>query len=74
VNAKLPNLKLQGARPNYDQEAFVPDMISPSERDISAFRDENWRVPPSLALDIFEYIPPVDDFTEEEQALFTRLS
>ena len=65
-------LEASGARPNYDQEAVVPDMIGPSERDISAFRDENWRVPPALALDVFEYIPPVDDFTEEEQTLFTK--
>lgn len=65
-------LEASGARPNYDQEAYVPDMIGPSECDLSAFRDENWRVPPALALDIFEYIPPVDDFTEEEQAMFTK--
>ncbi len=65
-------LEASGARPNYDSEAVVPDMIEPSERDLSAFRDENWRVPPAQALEVFEYIPPVDDFTEEEQVVFTK--
>lgn len=65
-------LEASGARPDYNQEAVVPDMIDPSERDLSTFRDENWKVPPALALDIFEYIPPVDDFTEEEQIMFIK--
>jgi hypothetical protein len=65
-------LEASGARPDYDREAVVPDMIDPSERDLSSFRDENWKVPSELALDIFEYIPPVDDFTEEEQIIFTK--
>lgn len=65
-------LEASGARPDYNLEAVVPDMIDPSERDHSTFRDENWKVPSELALDIFEYIPPVDDFTEEEQIVFTK--
>jgi hypothetical protein len=65
-------LEASGARPDYTQEAVVPDMIDPSERDLSRFRDENWKIPSELALDMFEYIPPVDDFTEEEQVIFIK--
>ena len=65
-------LEASGARPDYNQEAVVPDMIDPYERDLSIFRDENWKVPSALALEMFEYIPPVDDFTEEEQLIFIK--
>lgn len=65
-------LEASGARPDYNHEAVVPDMLDPSERDLSRYRDENGKVPSDMAVDLLEYIPPVDDFTAEEQAIFIK--
>ena len=59
------------AKPNYDTEALVPDMLKPAERDVSwRFQDTNFLVPVHLAVELMEYIPPEDDFTDEEQTKF----
>lgn len=58
--------------PNFDLEAVVPPMLKPADVELMIFKDTNRRVPFDLALDIFAYIPPEDDFTEEEQDLFIQ--
>ncbi|KAK5088888.1 hypothetical protein LTR05_003110 [Lithohypha guttulata] len=59
------------AKPNYETEAFVPDMLKPTERDSSwRFNDTNRLVPTELAVELMQYIPPEDDFTDEEQSRF----
>lgn len=57
--------------PNYDTEAVVPLMLKPAEVELSKFEDTNRLVPEYLAFDIFSFLPPEDDFTDEEQVLFT---
>ena len=42
-----------GARPDYSIEAVIPDMNDPAKRDLSVFRDEDWKAPPELVLDVF---------------------
>lgn len=56
--------------PNYDTEAVVPPMLKPAEADLSKFEDTNRLISHGLTLDVFAYLPPEDDFTEEEQTLF----
>ncbi|KAK5031544.1 hypothetical protein LTR13_007533 [Exophiala sideris] len=56
--------------PNYDTEAVVPPMLKPADVELSEFKDTNRRVSKELAIDVFAYVPPEDDFTEEEQKLF----
>lgn len=58
--------------PNYDTEAVVPPMLKPADVELSEFKDTNRRVPDELAIDVFAYVPPEDDFTEEEQELFIK--
>ncbi|OQV02877.1 Myb-like DNA-binding domain-containing protein [Cladophialophora immunda] len=58
------------SKPNYDTEAVVPPMLKPAEIEISQFEETNHLIPNELALHAFAYVPPVDDFTEEEQTLF----
>lgn len=60
------------AVPNYDQEAVVPPMMKPSDAELLRFDDTNKLIPPELALDIFAYVPPEDDFTDEEQLAFIQ--
>jgi hypothetical protein len=58
--------------PNYNTEAVVPTMLKPADVELSEFKDFNCRVPDELALDIFAFVPPEDDFTKEEQTLFIQ--
>lgn len=62
----------KNSRPNYDTEAIVPPMLKPSDVELRRFEDTNKLIPVELAVDLFAYIPPEDDFTEEEQELFIR--
>ncbi|OAL22803.1 hypothetical protein AYO22_06711 [Fonsecaea multimorphosa] len=56
--------------PNYDTEAVVPPMLKPADIELSQFEETNHLIPNELALHAFSYLPPEDDFTEEEQTLF----
>lgn len=58
--------------PNFDHEAVVPAMIKPTDTELSQFEDTNRLIPPELALEVFAYLPPEDDFTEEEQLAFIQ--
>jgi len=59
------------AKPNPDTEAVVPAMLKPSEREPAwRFQDTNTFVPAALAANLMQYVPPEDDFTDEEQARF----
>jgi Myb-like DNA-binding domain len=60
------------SQPNYDTEAHVPSMMKPSEVELNFFEDTNRLIPTTLALDVFAYVPPEDDFTEEEQLTFIQ--
>ena len=58
------------SQPNYETEAVVPPMLKPSDEELSFFEDTNKLIPVELAVDVFAYMPPEDDFTEEEQLAF----
>ncbi|EXJ79601.1 hypothetical protein A1O3_07880 [Capronia epimyces CBS 606.96] len=58
------------SHPNYDLEAVIPPMLNPADAELSKFEETNGLTPTELALDVFCYLPPEDDFTEEEQTLF----
>jgi Myb-like DNA-binding domain len=58
------------ARPNYEMEAVIPDMLERKEIEMSFFEDKNQLVPEGNALDIFAFVPPQDDFSPEEQKAF----
>ena len=58
--------------PNYDTEAVVPPMMKPSDVELNFFEDTNKLIPTDLAIEVFAYVPPEDDFTEEEQLAFIR--
>ena len=45
-------------------------MLKPTEIDQSLFEDTNRLIPSNIALEVFAYIPPEDDFTEKEQLAF----
>lgn len=56
--------------PNYETEAVIPPMLRPAEIESCYFEDTNRLIANELIIDIYAYLPPVDDFTDEEQALF----
>lgn len=58
--------------PNYDHEADVPAMAKPLNDELSLFEDTNKLIPIELALEVFAYVPPEDDFTPEEQLAFIQ--
>jgi hypothetical protein len=60
------------AVPNFDHEAVVPPMMKPSDRELYHFDDTNKLISSELALEVFAYVPPEDDFTEEEQLTFIQ--
>ena len=60
------------SKPNYDLEAVIPDMLTLQESDMSRFEDTNNLTAPMQALEVFAFIPPQDDFTEEEQRIFIQ--
>ena len=58
------------ARPNYEMEAVIPEMLEPKEIEMTFFEDTNQLVPEENALDMFAFMPPQDDFSPEEQKAF----
>jgi hypothetical protein len=58
--------------PNYEHEATVPAMLPPAEEELSHFEDTNHLIPLDMSLDIFDYVPPEDDFDEMEQLAFIQ--
>ena len=60
------------SQPNYDTEAVVPSMMRPSDVELNFFEDTNKLIPMNLAIGVFAYVPPEDDFTEEEQLAFMQ--
>ena len=60
------------SEPNYDTEAMVPPMMKPTEVEFKKFEDTNKLISIDLAIEVFAYVPPEDDFTPEEQLLFIR--
>ncbi|RMZ75230.1 hypothetical protein DV737_g5395, partial [Chaetothyriales sp. CBS 132003] len=58
--------------PNLDTEAVIPAMLKPDEVRLNMFEDTNGLIPVDISLEVFAYIPPEDDFTEEEQLAFIQ--
>ena len=54
------------------KEAVIPDMLSPSDRKQSLFEDTNHLIPTRIALEVLAFIPPEDDFTDQEHDIFTE--
>ncbi len=54
-----------------EKEAMIPDMLDEFEAEAGVFKDTNQFVEAKLALGVFAFVPPVDDFTPEEQKVFT---
>ena len=61
---------IANSKPNYEMEAEVPAMLDNSEIDAMNFEDTNHIVPAQLSCEMFEFLPPQDDFTGEEQKSF----
>ncbi|OJD11073.1 hypothetical protein AJ78_08085 [Emergomyces pasteurianus Ep9510] len=60
------------AKPDMSKEALIPDMFEDQERQAFVFKDTNHAVHPSAAFEIFAFHPTPDDFTPEEQKIFTE--
>lgn len=58
------------SKPNYETEAIIPYMLDPVAAELSCFKDTNQLVPPEMAIEVFAFVPPKDDFTAEEQITF----
>ncbi|KAI9870682.1 MAG: hypothetical protein M1830_003927, partial [Pleopsidium flavum] len=59
------------AKTDTEKEAMIPDMLDEYEAEARVFKDTNQFVDARLALGMFTFVPPVDDFTSEEQKIFT---
>lgn len=58
------------AKPNYEMEAVIPAMMDRREIESCFFEDRNQLIPEEIALEVFAFVPPQDDFTAEEQKAF----
>ena len=56
--------------PDMTKEACIPNMLTETEQKDSMFLDTNNLVETRLVLETFNFVPPEDDFDEEEQRLF----
>ncbi|KAL8663172.1 MAG: hypothetical protein Q9202_004104 [Teloschistes flavicans] len=61
---------LADREPNYDKEAIVPDMRTEYQSQTYLFDDRNNLIPSRIALQVFTFLPPQDDFTPEEHQNF----
>ena len=53
-----------------EKEAVIPDMLSPEERKNDKYGDYTNRVSPERALAVFQVLPPIPDFTDQERNIF----
>lgn len=60
------------AKTDTEKEATIPNMLDEFEAEAGVFKDTNQFVDAKLALGVFAFVPPVDDFTPEEQKIFTE--
>jgi serine/arginine repetitive matrix protein 2 len=60
------------ANASRDREARIPDMLPPAELARRAFEDISQARQPRDAIRIFDFVPPPDDFTEEEDRLLRQ--
>ncbi|QSS50739.1 MYB DNA-binding domain-containing protein [Histoplasma capsulatum var. duboisii H88] len=60
------------AKPDITKEALIPDMFEEQERQAFVFKDTNHAVDPATAFEVFAFHPTPDDFTPEEQKIFTE--
>lgn len=60
------------AKTDTEKEAKIPNMLDEFEAEAGVFKDTNQFVDAKLALGVFAFVPPVDDFTSEEQKTFTE--
>jgi serine/arginine repetitive matrix protein 2 len=60
------------ANASRDREARIPDMLPPAEIARRTFEDNSQARQPRDAIRIFDFVPPPDDFTEEEDRLLRQ--
>lgn len=60
------------ALPDLSREAIVPDMLEPQEAKWHVYKDSNNMVDTAKAMEVFGFLPPVNDFTPEEHEKFTN--
>jgi serine/arginine repetitive matrix protein 2 len=60
------------ANASRDREAYIPDMLPPAEIARRTFEDNSQARQPRDAIRIFDFVPPPDDFTEEEDRLLRQ--
>lgn len=56
----------QHVQPDYEKEAEIPNMLSEREIQVRMFRDTNQARVAARAIEFYDFVPPVDDFTPEE--------
>ncbi|KAI9807619.1 MAG: hypothetical protein M1825_005559 [Sarcosagium campestre] len=60
------------AKSDTAKEATIPDMFDDIQRQTCIFKDANQILNGRLALATFNFVPPEDDFTAEEQDIFIQ--
>jgi hypothetical protein len=58
------------ALPDANKEAIIPDMLSTYDAKARIYEDTNHLIDTRMCLEAFAFVPPEDNFTEEEQSLF----
>lgn len=64
--------KMATARPDLTREAVIPDMLERHEQIACVYKDVNNEVEADQAMAVFGFLPPPNDFTEEEHEIFTN--
>ena len=62
----------QNAKADPEKEATIPPMLDTCEKDANVFEDSNQLVTADDVLDVYDFVPLQDDFTEDEQKAFLQ--
>lgn len=55
-----------------EKEATIPPLLNMREIDVRLFYDTNHARRPERAIEVFDFVPAVDDFTEEEHEILVQ--
>ena len=60
------------AKPDMEREAVIPVMLEDNEIEIRQFHDTNQHKDPADGTRVYDFLPPVDDFTAEEHKVLVQ--
>lgn len=64
--------RAEQAKAASEKEADIPDMLSAKDREIFRFPDRTGLIPEDRVFSVYQVLPPIDNFDEEEKEIFIK--